>query len=122
MEQSAVTLKLEKDRQITDVGLEYGYTPSNYSAAFRKHHSVSPAQFRKNAAAAAGMENPFYPNGARNFDTYGDYAEKIRIRELPETTVIYERVFGNYGALKDKWPLFLAKYRDHIRPQICGQW
>lgn len=31
MEQSAFKLKVEKDKLITDIGYDYGYSPSNYS-------------------------------------------------------------------------------------------
>lgn len=37
MDQSAIDMKLKADRSITDIGLDYGYTTSNYSSAFKKH-------------------------------------------------------------------------------------
>ncbi len=39
MDQSAVSLKVEKDKSITEIGFDYGYSPSNYSTAFKLHHS-----------------------------------------------------------------------------------
>ena len=47
MDQSAVDIKLEKQKAITDIGLDYGYSPSNYSTAFKKHHNITPVEFRK---------------------------------------------------------------------------
>jgi len=47
MEQSALRLKIEKDKTITGVGFDYGYSPSNYSSAFKKYHNISPVEFRK---------------------------------------------------------------------------
>lgn len=35
LDQSAVDMKLEKNKSITDIGLDYGYSSSNYSSAFR---------------------------------------------------------------------------------------
>ena len=113
MNQSAVDIKLVKDRPITEIGLDYGYSSSNYSSAFKKHHNVSPAEFRK-STNVTGMSNPFYTEGLSGFDTFEDYAGKIIVRELPGVLVIYERVIGNYIDLKEKWPQFLAKYREYI--------
>ena len=47
MEQSAIEMKLGKNKSITDIGMTYGYSSSNYSTAFKKHHHLSPAEFRK---------------------------------------------------------------------------
>ncbi len=38
MDQSAVDINLEKQKAITDIGLDYGYSLSNYSSAFKKHY------------------------------------------------------------------------------------
>lgn len=48
LEQSAFRLKVERGKTITDIGFEYGYSPSNYSSVFKEHHNASPAEFRKN--------------------------------------------------------------------------
>lgn len=114
MDQSAVDIKLVKDRPITDIGLDYGYSSSNYSSAFKKHHNVSPTQFRE-STNVAGMSNPFYPEGLSRFDTFDDYAGKIKIEERTDVWVIYEKVIGNYVALKEQWPRFMDKYRDYIQ-------
>ena len=114
MDQSAVDIKLIKDRPITDIGLDYGYSASNYSAAFRKHHNASPTKFRK-ATNVTGMPNPFYPKGLSGFDTFAGYADKIKIKELEDFTVIYERAIGNYIDLKEKWLQFIDINMEHIK-------
>ncbi len=113
MDQSAVDIKLVKDKPITDIGLDYGYSASNYSSAFRKHHHVSPAEFRK-STNVTGMQNPFYPEELSSFDTFEEYAGRIQIQELGDVQVIYERSIGNYFELKEKWLQFLDKYRDYL--------
>ncbi len=113
MEQSAIDLKLEKNKPITDIGLDYGYSSSNYSSAFRKHHNISPAEFRK-ATNVTGLSNPFYPEGASGFDTFDVYNDKIKIQTLPDLLVIYERMIGNYIDLKENWFLFFEKYKEYI--------
>ncbi len=112
MDQSAVDLKLDKEKPITDIGLDYGYSSSNYSSAFRKHHNISPAEFR-NSTYVTGMSNPFYPEGLTGFDTFENYNSKIEIRSIPDYIVIFERMIGNYYELKEKWFAFLDQYRDY---------
>lgn len=114
MDQSAIDLKLEKDKPITDIGLNYGYSSSNYSTAFRKHHNLSPIEFR-NSTNLTSMANPFYPEGHSGFETFDVYNRKIKIQELSDYLVIYERMIGNYIELKEKWYAFLDKYKAYIK-------
>lgn len=115
MDQSAIDIKLGKSRQISDIGLDYGYSSSNYSSAFRKHHSISPIEFR-NSINITEIDNPFYPEGASCFQSFQDYNNNIKIQEIPDFTVIYERLIGNYIELKEKWFLLLDKYSEYIKP------
>ena len=115
MDQSAVDIKLEKHKRLTEVGLDYGYSASNFSAAFRKFHRVSPAVFR-NTKNRTGRPNPFYPNGQVEFRTFCEYDKQIQIQQLRDISVIYERFVGNYVALKEQWPAFLERYREYITP------
>lgn len=48
MDQSAVSLKVEKDKTITDIGINYGYSSSNYSSAFSKQYSICPKRSHGN--------------------------------------------------------------------------
>ncbi len=114
MDQSAIDIKLEKNKPITDIGLDYGYSASNYSAAFKKHRKMSPVEFRK-STNVTGMPNPFYPEGISDFGTFDEYNCKIKIQELPDFWVIYERMIGNYVDLKEQWFDFLDKYKDYIQ-------
>lgn len=114
LEQSAIEIKLEKTKPITNIGMDYGYSSSNYSTAFQKHHNISPTEFRK-SADVTGMTNPFYPAGLSGFDTFDGYNGKIKIQEFPDFLVIYERMIGSYVELKDKWYEYLDKYKDYIK-------
>ena len=113
MDQSAVDIKLVKNKPITDIGLNYGYSPSNYSTAFRKHHNLSPAEFRKSTNVTA-MQSPFYPEALAGFDTFDGYAGRIQIMELKDVQVIYERMIGNYIELKEKWFQFMDDYQAYL--------
>ena len=47
VDQSAVDMKLNPEKSITDIGLDYGYSSSNYSSVFKKHHdSLYPGAHR----------------------------------------------------------------------------
>jgi len=116
MNQSAVDMKLEKNKSITDIGLEYGYSSSNYSSAFRKHHHVSPAEFRKSANSIR-MRNPFHPEEYAAFGTFDDYDKRVTIQELDDYRVIYERVIGNYIELKDQWVRFMDTYSGYVKKE-----
>lgn len=114
MDQSAIDIKLEKDKAITDIGLDYGYSSSNYSSAFRKHHNISPVEFRK-LTNSTSIYSPFYPQELASFGTFEDYASRITIQELEDVLVLYERIIGNYIELKKRWFEFMDKYKDYIK-------
>lgn len=40
LEQSAFRLKVERDRRITEISADYGYSSSNFSSAFKLHYDV----------------------------------------------------------------------------------
>lgn len=112
MDQSAVDLKLQREKPVTEVGLDYGYSATNYSTAFKKHHRLSPVQFRE-AAGVNAMTSPFYPQGRRGFDSFARYDSMIFLRELGDLPVVYERVVGSYIELKQRWPRFIAAHRRY---------
>lgn len=114
IDQSAIDIKLKQHKAITDIGLDYGYSASNYSAAFRQHHSLSPTEFRKSMEATS-IANPFYPELVDSFEPFDAYDARMKIVLLQDVQVIYERVFGDYGGLKGKWFQFLDAYKDHIQ-------
>lgn len=114
MDQSAIDIKLKQHKAITDIGLDYGYSASNYSSAFRQHHSLSPTEFRKSIKATS-VANPFHPEIVDYFETFDDYDARMKTVLLQDVQVIYERAFGNYDGLKEKWFQFLDTYKDHIQ-------
>lgn len=114
MEQSAVNLKIEKDRSITDIGLEYGYSSSNYSSAFKKQLNISPAEFRK-GIDRSGMPHPFCPGRQAGFQSFEEYDRQIEIRQLDDFVVICEKYIGNYVELGKNWIEFTEKYRDYLK-------
>lgn len=114
MEQSALRLKIEKDKSITDIGLDYGYTPSNYSSAFKKCQNLSPVQFRKGVNTSY-VRHPNFPDKFTKFQSYEEYNQQITIQEFSDFVVIYERHIGNYIELGKNWCDFIEKYKDYIK-------
>lgn len=114
MEQSAIEMKLGKDKSITDIGISYGYSSSNYSSAFKKHHHLSPTEFRKTVNTSCAP-HPYHRDQLARFQSFVVYNQKIEIRQLAEFQVIYQRYLGNYRDLGAQWEAFTAKYQAYLR-------
>lgn len=113
MEQSAIALKVEKEKTITDIGLDYGYSASNYSSAFNKQMHIGPSAFRESATAKS-IENPFVPQRVEHFLSFEAYDAHVRIEVLEEREVLYERLKGDYSELKNAWAQFVKDYKMYI--------
>ncbi|MBU3877267.1 AraC family transcriptional regulator [Faecalicatena sp. AGMB00832] len=114
VDQSAVDMKLNPKKAITDIGLDYGYSSSNYSSVFKKHHDVSPTEFR-HSIPTTDMEVPFPPKRTAYFKTAEEYDARIEIQELPDFLVIYERFIGSYVELEKHWYQFLDLYQSYLQ-------
>lgn len=113
VDQSAVDMKLNPAKAITDIGLDYGYSSSNYSSVFRKRHDTSPVMFRQSIPTKS-MSVPFSPERVVHFKTREEYAARIEICEIPAFFVSYERFIGNYVDIEKNWYRFLDKYKAYL--------
>lgn len=84
VEQSAFRLKVEKERSITEIGSDYGYSPSNYATVFSKHFQKNPALFRKEIVEKS-VFHPFYHGVKNKLETYEEVCSHITI----ETFLIF---------------------------------
>lgn len=109
LERSAWRLKVEKEKSITEIGGEYGYSSSNFATAFKKHLDISPADFRK--VSERMVEASSFSNGL-SLDDLEDAGKLITIENLESFTVIYERKKGNYHDLPKEWCSFMEKYQQ----------
>lgn len=109
LERSAWKLKVEKERSVTEIGIEYGYSSSNFATAFRKHLNTSPTDFRK--ASEQLVEQSSFAHGIP-LDEIEDAGEQITIEHLESMLVVYERKKGNYHNLPAEWCAFIEKYSD----------
>lgn len=112
LEQSALRLKLETQKSITDIGLDYGYSSSNYSSAFKKHHHLSPYEFRKKEEE---NETKVLLDFQKSEDEIFEQINKtIKIETHPDFKVIFERKIGNYADMKLDWGAVTKKYEKYI--------
>ena len=112
VEQSAIDIKLQKEKLLTDIGLDYGYSSSNYSSLFKDLYHLSPAQYRKNTYVTA-RSNPFCEQRIETFGSYEYYQQQIQICKIKDLYVLYERTLGNYIDIKTNWQTFLEKNSDN---------
>lgn len=114
MEKSALKIKVEKEKLITEIGMDYGYSSSNYSVAFKEFHKLSPIEFRIKNDRNFTL-NPFKDYERYTYDSFDDYNKNISIEYVEDMFVIYERSIGNYSDLKEKWEKFFYDYKNYIR-------
>lgn len=111
--QSAIRLKIEKDRRITDIGYDFGYSPSNYSTVFKQQLNQSPEMFRREIPTEM-VEHPFVEDHVTRFKSFQEYNEKVNICLFEDFLVIYERYIGNYTELGSNWGKFIEKYAPYF--------
>ncbi len=112
IEQSAFRLKIEQDRNITDISGNYGYSSSNYSSAFKQHYNISPIEFRRTILQKS-RTNPIFNNTSTDWEPFDECKRKITIELLPNYYVVYDRHKGNYKSLSEHWCEFLEKYKAY---------
>lgn len=108
LERSAWRLKVEREKSITEIGGEYGYSSSNFATAFKKQMALSPEEYRKSSEQM--VEQSTFSHGI-TLDELEDAESRITVEYLEPFTVIYERKKGNYHHLPEEWCRFLEKYR-----------
>ena len=109
-ERSAWRLKVEKDKSITEIGVDYGYSSSNFATAFKKHLNVTPADFRK--LSEQMVERSSFAHGI-SLDELEESEKLITVEYLNSFMVVYERKKGNYHNLPEEWCKFIKKY-EHL--------
>lgn len=109
LERSAWRLKVEKDKSITEIGEELGYSSSNFATAFKKQLNVSPVDFRK--VSEQMVEESSFSYGV-SIDEMEETENLITVEQLDSFLVVYERKKGNYNQMPEEWCRFIEKYKD----------
>lgn len=107
IERSAWKLKVEKERSVTEIGINYGYSASNFATVFKKHLNLSPTDFRKTSEQL--VEKSSFSHGI-TLDDIEDSGNLITVQYMDPMLVVYERKKGNYHNLPAEWCEFLEKY------------
>lgn len=127
LEQSAFRMKVEPRRTVTEIGCEFGYSPSNYSWMFRQRYQTNPVNFRRTVEQATvrhafmhmdATERVFRdlqaPETYRCLESFEECSRKITIQNLPDYFVLYERRIGSYHQLSGQWGDFIGKYQRFV--------
>lgn len=113
VEQSAFRLKVEKQKSVSEICTDYGYSSSNYATLFKDRFGKSPARFRKNINETQKFV-PFVCGNENELESFEECQAKIQIKELPDYFVLYERFKGNYASLEQDWCGFLERNSQFI--------
>lgn len=108
LERSAWRIKVEKDKSITKIGVDSGYSSSNFATAFKKHLNVSPVDFRK--VSEQMVEESSFSCGV-SIDELEETENLITVEQLDRFLVVYERKKGNYNHMPKEWCEFIKKYK-----------
>lgn len=111
LERIAWRLKVEKDKSISEIGVDYGYSSSNFATAFKKHLNIPPADFRKKSEQM--VEQSSFVHGI-SIDELEKTENLITIEELDSFLVVYERKRGNYHKLPEDELPGVTKYSCQI--------
>ena len=110
LERSAWRLKVEKDKSITKIGVDSGYSSSNFATAFKKQLNVSPVDFRKSSEQM--VEESSFSHGV-SIDELEETENLITVEQLDSFLVVYERKKGNYNNMPEEWCRFIKRY-EHL--------
>ena len=107
IERSAWRLKVEKNKSVTEISSDYGYSSSNFSTEFKKSLHISPSLFRKESEERVHICSL---SRGLTLDDMESMEKNITIETLPDMFVIYERKKGNYKNMPSQWCSFIEKY------------
>ncbi len=111
IERSSIRVSSQRDESITDIAYEFGYSPSNFSSAFKDQLEVSPATFRKNRETLLS-DHPFM-NTKITYHEFEYYDRKIEVKHFENMDVLYKRYLGNYKDISQHWRTFLDEYSKY---------
>ena len=107
IERSAWRIKVEKNKSVTEISSDYGYSSSNFSTEFKKSLHISPSLFRKESEERVHLCSL---SRGLTLDDMESMEKNITIETLPDMFVIYERKKGNYKNMPSQWCSFIEKY------------
>lgn len=116
LERAAWKLRTDIYKPITDIALEFGYSPSNFSSAFKEYFGVSAVNYRRGLGGPQKDTYLSVQEYIRNMREkpgfFNEISSKIVIKELESMNLLYEKFIGRYSDLKQAWCDFCDKVSD----------
>lgn len=111
---SATRMKAEPEKSITEIGLEFGYSSSNYATAFRELIKQSPVNYRREKKEKEEVYVPLFGQGVQKLQSFQEYDRNITVADLPERRVYYQRFMGSYEELMKHWKEFVRENEPYM--------
>jgi len=111
LESAAFRLRAAKNRSITEIAIETGYSPSNFASAFKQYFGVSASRFRKMNEVpykdTFATVSSHIQNLQKKDNIFDALDKRIKIKRLAGMNVVYKRIICNYQReLKSAWKSF----------------
>lgn len=110
-------MRTSKNRPITDIALETGYSPSNFASAFKQYFGLSASEYRKcndvpfKDSFAVVVDH--IHNLKKKENIFEEIDAKIRIKRIEGMNLVYKRVICNYTRdLQGAWETFCEEMTE----------
>lgn len=125
MESSLFLLAHRKDKNITDIAYELGFTDSAvFSRAFKNYYGVSPREYRKEYSK--NCKDSFLLSEYNKNTAKSEWADNlltvpvdVTIVDLEEKQVIYVRHTGTYETLEKEYAGLIKRLLVQAKEQNC---
>ena len=110
-------MRTSKNRPITDIALETGYSPSNFASAFKQYFGLSASDYRKINGVPfkdsfAAVFNHIH-NLKKQENIFAEIDAKMQIKKLEAMNLLYKRTICNYTRdLKGAWGIFCEEMQE----------
>lgn len=126
LERAAFRLKTSRNRSITDIAIETGYSPSNFASAFKQYFGVCASEFKlmSNAPFKESFNHvvEHIQNLKKDEKIFTEIDKKVQIRRITGMNLLYKRVICNYSRdLKDAWELFCKESEEQLSFNKVGR-
>lgn len=118
LENAAFLLRANTSMPVTEVALQFGYSPSNFASAFKEYYGISATEYRRKNDIPVKDSYTAVVEHIRGMkireDSFDIVNKKIVIRKIGRMNLLYERFIGNYYKLADFWDEFCKKVTEKL--------
>ena len=125
LERAAFHIKTSRNRSITEIAIEAGYSPSNFASAFKQYFGVCASEFKEmsNAPYKESFSHvvEHIQNLKKNEEIFAEIDERMQIKRISGMNLLYKRVICNYSRdLKESWELFCKELEEKFSINKLG--